>query len=166
MPIGKLFTYSCSAIALIFTSCAVHTPEPPLQAQFFKQINGKDRSVAAPPSSTSSEPLPFVMENVKSELRNDGWKVIVSGFTNDNTGVLNAKARYTLIGHQSIDTTTPLSLGETYIKDPSILRLMRGRVLLTLVENRTGEEVMRIGGPASRFNSKDLIRQMREHTSH
>lgn len=165
MPIGKLFTYSCSAIALIFTSCAVHTPEPPLQAQFFKQINGKDRSVAAPPSSTSSEPLPFVMENVKSELRDDGWKVIVSGFTNDNTGVLNAKARYTLIGHQSIDATTPLSFTEMRA-DPNAVRLFRGRVLLTLIENKTGEEVMRIVGPVTSFNYQDLIRQMREHTSH
>lgn len=96
-----------------------------VQTTQFKPIT-PPKSMAVPAATTSPGLFPqSFVEDLKMELRRTGWKLVVSGVTGraGENASINSGAKYTLLGGES-DASANYSV----------------------VENKTGEEVMLIRG--------------------
>lgn len=146
----------CAACAVL-SSCQI----APVTTSFYKPIDARNKSIALP---RSSDHEPVKLELFRNALRSYGWRIVVANVAEGNGEVKynNSGAKYTLIG----EGHSALARAEaaTALFGPfALLFPNAGRINFTLIESKTGDEVMNVAGSEKKWKPEDTAREMTEH---
>lgn len=144
--------FSLIVILALCVSCQ-HAPK----TVFYKPLNARSKTIAFPSNSYTTAPtykssvgMGFT-NAVKNRLRENGWTIVVQGVTGraGATAGINSGAEYTMLGYETPRETASLpvillgGLAGAVISD---CFRDNSSVNFTLVENKTGEEIMTFSG--------------------
>lgn len=165
------------AMAMGFTACQQYTPAPTV----YKSMTG-EKSVALRRTSVllgmHGEVMPTLndkmMMSIKNELRKKGWKITLDGVTGraGETQSINSGADYTMLYNCRVDVNVQGVFNIALIGIPVwILRgcpeCLRYFVDISVVENKTGEEVVVLQGVSDdrERTARELVEEMDRYTT-